>query len=253
MNTTSRPLRRAALALGALAVAVGTLAAPTAAVALGQADRPVVGSCHTITLDEVADLADSDAAVDCSKKHTSRTIHVSDLPDGVEFSDTEATGEVVSKRCHPAWQQAVGGTLKTRYLAMLSYVWYQPTKAQIADGARWFRCDLVLFSAHNVEPLPTGDEPVITGGKVPNSVAKCHLGKNKGYQPTVCTKAHEYRSKGTFTMSGKKYPSEQARMKAASKKCPRVAGTQQWLVTWPTEDQWKAGFKLFLCDAKTKH
>lgn len=235
--------------LGAV-LSVGGASSATAA--QGAPGRPVDGDCHTLTAAEAPDLSDTDPVVDCSTKHTSRTFWVGDLPDGVDYSDKDAAGEEVSKQCGPAWRKAVGGNPRTRYLTTLGYLWFQPTRAQIADGARWFRCDIVLWSGAKLAPLPTDREPVITSRAVPNSVTKCHLGQRQKFAETLCTKSHAYRAEGTFTMSGKKYPGERARMNAASEKCPRIAGTQDWLVFFPGVDRWNAGFKLFLCDAKTK-
>lgn len=256
----TRTMRRLAVALLTLLV-LGTalsyagspaLARTTAAPVAADGGRPEVGDCHLLTAEETGAEAESKPPVDCSKKHTTRTFLVFDVPKSTKINDLEAVSELVTNRCSPAWRETVGGSLKDRYLATFSYSWFLPTKAERADGARFVRCDLQLIAGDQLAPLPNDNVPALPNGAFPDTIAKCHLGKKQDYWVTVCSRAHSSRSKGVFAMSGKAYPSEKARYNAAAKQCPRFTKKLPWLVFYPTEEQWKAGFKLFLCDAVTK-
>lgn len=251
---TPRPFRHLAVAAGALALALSTLVgASTSATAAAPVVRPALGDCHALTVAEGAGVSDPDPAVACSTKHTSRTVHVSDLPAGVDQSSYEEVAPYVAKRCGPAVDKAIGGTEKTRYLTAFSSVWFQPTAAQQADGARWIRCDVVLLSGKSYAPLPNDKQPAIGSGKIPDSVAKCRTVKAKDFYVTPCASKHDTRVKGVFTLPGKKYPSDKARQNAAMKKCPKITGSKtKWLMFSPSEDAWKSGSKFFACDLITK-
>ncbi|CAN5605021.1 hypothetical protein BH11ACT8_BH11ACT8_32910 [soil metagenome] len=241
-----------ALVSGLLVSSTGAATSLSPAGRAGSSARPEVGDCHDLTAEESPDLADPDPAVSCTQRHTSRTLVVLDVPRSTKMGNKEAISRLVSKRCTPVWRSTLGGSVKTRYLASYSQSYFLPTKAQQRKGARWLRCDLVLWAGDRLAPLPTDDVPALGKPPHPDAVAKCHLGKRDYYAVTVCARAHASRSKGIFTMRGKAYPSQQARYRAAQKKCPRFTGRIPWRVFYPSESQWQVGFKLFLCDAQTK-
>ena len=249
-----RPLLRAVLTTTvATGVVAALLTTPAhTAVAAAPADRPKAGSCHALTGAESGAASDPDAPISCDRTHTSRTFMVPTVPDRIAMDDLDALGELVSDRCTPTYLRKISRSDRARALSSYFYVWFAPTRQEIRDGARWVRCDIVLAGGPGaLAPLPPAITPALRTAPHPDNVARCQLGKRKDFAITVCSKAHEYRAKGTYVMAGKKYPSERARFAEAKRRCPRITGSRSWLVSYASVASFRFGSKLAICSAKT--
>ncbi|MDO9458034.1 septum formation family protein [Nocardioides sp.] len=250
---TRTPLRALVGALLTVAVSGAVLTAPATASApeARAAAKPAVGSCHATTAKEATAVSDGDAAVSCDKTHTGRTFLVPSVPARIKMSDLDALSRFSGKRCGPAWTEAVNPSLRVRMLSSYTYFWFAPTKKQVDAGARWIRCDVALLAGPSLAPLPAAKTPALGKAPHPDNEARCYLGKKGGYGLTVCTRSHQYRAKGIFQLTGRRYPSREGVLRAASRNCPRITGSQQWLVDPPSVTAWNGGVKLFVCSAKT--
>ncbi|GAA5143003.1 hypothetical protein GCM10023340_07470 [Nocardioides marinquilinus] len=256
----TRPLLHR-LALLAAAVVTGTLlaglpAASTQAAAPSSAARvddvPEVGDCHRLSYFESLKPTDTDRPVPCTGPHTSRTFLVATVPARVDLSDLDAVRREVGDRCIPVWREVVSPSIKRRLMSTYSLVWFVPTRGEIRRGARWLRCDLVLYGGGSLAPLPPARTPQLGAAPHADAEARCYESKRWDYEVTVCSRRHAYRAKGVYTMSGRAYPDAARLQRVAARRCPRIAGTQQWTVFNPSPDDWRDGFKYFVCTAITK-
>lgn len=213
--------------------------------------EPEVGECHRLDLTAQAALADGTKPVSCERNHTSRTFSVIDVPKGTKMSDLEALSELVDQKCTPAWNRTVGGSTAKRLLAIYSYIWFAPTEAQIEDGARFLRCDLIIVGNKRAVSLPDARQPQLGKGSPSTVEARCFTGKRSGYRALSCSQRHEFRAAGTFKLKGKKYPSSARLQRIANRRCTTIAGPQ-WLAIPPSPESFANGFKFVICAAANK-
>jgi hypothetical protein len=255
---TRSPLRALAGALLTAGVVGALLTAPTAsasaasAAAAGLAPAaPAVGSCHALTPREGAARSDSDAPVPCRRQHTSRTIAVPRAPERVDMTDDAAVAEFGGAACSKAFKRSV--TRSTRSLLLSSYALYYfaPTRAQVEQGARWIRCDVVLYGGGTFAPLPPARRPQLGRPPFGNREARCYTQRPGGYLITVCSRPHALRAKTAYPMSGRAYPSDRQFRAVAERRCEPVAGPG-WSIFPPSREQWRAGNRWVVCTAKTR-
>lgn len=251
----TRSLRRALLCavlaagvLGSLLVAPATTAAPAAA-----ASRPHVGDCHTLTYAESAASSEPDPAVACSRKHTSRTIRVVDVPQRTAMDDLEAVTALAYRACSPALARALGRSAATRAMSAYDFAYFLPTAAQIRAGARWVRCDVALYGGRSLRPLPTDDSPALGRAPHPDRIARCGLLRGGALLTTVCSSKHTHRAMGVRHLRGKRYPGSRRMYAIAKAHCPDTAESRDWYATWPSEVGWRSGgLRSMVCFARTR-
>ena len=239
-----------ATVLTALATAsVALVAAP--ALAGTTATEPSVGECHDLTIDQAYAKADTQPAVDCAQPHTVRTIAVGTLPDNLDWDSSDAAiGKAVDAVCRPAFAQALGRNESTRLMSAYGLFWFEPTKGQRADGARWFTCELGLYGGGRLLDLPTDAVPALPEAPLPDSVALCRQGRT--YANTTCARKHAYRAAGTFVMRHDGYPGKKAQDRIIHKHCPAMTAPDPYVAWYLTRPSWKAGFRTVTCFAVTR-
>jgi hypothetical protein len=252
MTGVPRPLRPSVLSLlAAAALVAGTLTASVAAPASAAIGKPAVGECHDLTTAQVNAPTDSQAPVDCSQSHTTRTIRVAQLPSGTSWNDgADQISRTVDRKCLPARDEALGRTAKVRDRSAYTYVWFIPTRAEREAGARWFRCDLALIGGSRMLPLPTDETPALGGLPLPDSVAKCLHPDT--LITTTCERTHTWRSTGSFTLRLVDYPTDKRFRTAALKRCPALVTTGRYRWTFRGEMGWKLGDHTVVCYSKTR-
>jgi len=243
---------------GALLAVVLTLLAPLAAVVAtaGPAQagpafqQPRVGECRALTFDALNRWSNNEAPIDCSEPHTSRVIATGRLPRGVGWGASDRQlNRIATDICDPAWKTALGSTYRGRAMTAYSWGWFIPTKAQRERGARWIRCDVILYGGRSLVRLPTDDEPALGAQPHPNGIAACL--KARTFIHTVCARRHAWRATGTFVMRQKAYPTDREARRAALRRCPsRTTGSFAW--RYRGEYQWRAGDHVVVCYSHTR-
>lgn len=253
---------RTLLAAGAVVAAAASLVAPvttahadapsTVAVPAAKAApaKPAVGSCHDMSVKEAYAVADPDPAVSCARRHTSRTIAVPTVPAGIKMTNGRALARIVDQKCSPAYERAIHPSRKQRLLSAYAQFWFAPTKAQIRQGARWIRCDVVLQKGRSLAPLPPAQVPALGNAPHPDREARCYLGRKGGYLVTTCDSGHAYRTVTAYEMQGRRYPSQRKSFNTAKRRCGAAAG-KNWTTFNPSREQWRAGYKWYICTRKT--
>ncbi|WP_344042334.1 septum formation family protein [Nocardioides panacihumi] len=215
-----------------MALLVGLPSPGDAAVA-----KPKVGQCHQLG----APLR----AVPCSTNHNLQTV-------AVAFSSTSLAGlsndqayELGYRLCLPKWAKALGRSAVVREQTAYDLYWLLPSRAQVAAGVRWVRCDVALRAGKRLAPLPKHRlfRPVI-GARIDNFERRCLTGR---FSVTTCTRKHVFRSIKAFIISTASYPTTQQVLALADRKCP--GRTNQ--VVWPSEDEWAHGNHVAVCYDRT--
>lgn len=220
---------------------------------------PKVGSCHVLSwADALAPTAATEGG-DCSRS-TSLTFHVGTLgkdAEGTPLQVDSATAQArIAKACPREFRTFVGGTSEQRRLSLLTAIWFTPTLEEEAQGARWYRCDLVA---------PTADQTLMRVGRGMRGVmgtekaaryALCAVGKpgSTTFTHVPCKKKHSWRAVSTVDVPGEKHPGRAAVAELMEEPCTDVATdladdkhNVRWGQEGPTKKQWKAGQRYGVC------
>jgi hypothetical protein len=249
---TSIPGRDALLAVVIMLLA--PLAAVIATAGPAQAgpgfQQPRVGECRDLTFSQMMAASDRTNPTNCADPHTTLVFAVPRLPQGMSWSaPPEKIGLAAFKKCQPAWQELLGRTEKAREMSAYSWAWFIPTKAQRDHGARWFRCDLILYGGSSLLRLPDDEAPVLAQPPLPNSVARCLTAKRN---TTTCSRSHIWRATGTFRMRGTTYPSFRKFQRASDRCRSRVRNPDRYLWNPPSRPEWRLGNKTVVCYSRTR-
>lgn len=232
------------LAVGTPATAADAVEEPTQDPTYG---APVVGQCHDMGADELAATSYSEAPVDCGGPHTSVTIAVEQVPDGLALASRRFERFALGT-CLPAQRTALGTSVRGMRLTAYDIGWFVPTPEQQAAGARWVRCDLVLGDPSSPQPLPSR----LRVGQPPydDAVARCLAGPD--HRVTVCAARHTHRASAALRVRDARWPDERARARVGEQRCRGVVGSRSFLFAWPSKPAWQAGDRTLICYTQTR-
>jgi Septum formation len=252
----------AAASVSATASAAAT---GSAAAAPAVAPRPPPrAACYRLTSAQLTRATNASPAVPCTSTHTSRTILVGRLAALAPGRPTAAASPVVQARlassCRHRLASYVGGATRTRDLSRFNVVWYTPSLAETERGARWFRCDLIVFArAGTLLPLPRKAplEGVLARPDALDTYGLCGTAApgTADFDRVVCSYRHSWRAIDTIALpGGRAYPGVSAVRKAGEAPCKDAARSRApdtlkfsygW--EWPTAEQWSAGQRFGYC------
>jgi len=234
---TIRALATAAV-LGLTAVAA--VAPANAGAAASMVGAPTVGACSTMTAAQADAPADRSTVVACSQAHTAQVAGVVRVPRALQWdaaSDKELY-RVIARRCLPTVEALLGRNTRTRDSSAYDLLWFRPTKAQIAQGARWLSCSVELRQAASLAKLPRSTSPFLPAGALPDKVARC---LTKSTLTTRCSARHQWRATGSFVISGS-YPGRKKVDDRANEKCrSRVTPGAPYRWTYQDKITWNLG------------
>ena len=279
MTPRRRSARIALAVLAALLLAVGlsacggdqpptpTPTSPTPPPVASAAPRPAASGCHVLTYDEAiaATAPEHDATVPCSHSHTAQTYAVGTL-DTVAGGhllavDSDRVRAQLAQRCPAALRSYVGGDTETLRLSVLRAIWFRPTIEQAADGADWYRCDVIALagegqlatlttSLRGVLDSPHADDWAMCGTAQPGTA---------GFRRVPCREDHSWRALSTVDLPAGAYPGEAAAKEAGQEPCQRAgrdaaqdALDYKWGYEWPTAEQWGNGQTYGICWAPSQ-
>lgn len=230
---------------------------PTHAVA---APGPRVGSCYTLTYEQAQLATASGAGVPCSHTHTAQTFAVGRLDDVVDGHllavESERVQRQVASVCPTKLAAFVGGTGDALRLSMLRAVWFTPTDAEAADGARWYRCDVIAIGGPSrLAPLRGSMNGVLSGPHA-GDFAMCGTTKPGagGFARVTCSAKHTWKAISVVPLPAGPYPGRQTVEGAGTAPCRQAAQNLaadalnfQWGYDWPSAAQWAAGQTYGIC------
>lgn len=228
-----------ALVLVLVTVFLGLTGSPATSVTGETAGRaaPLVGECHNLTYEQLAEPADTRPAVDCATTHTTLTVHVGTIPDKVWRKGKKARLAYGARICDDPHEAYFGVNPKLLVQSLYSsYFYFVPSKAEAKAGARYVRCDVAARAGSKVFPIAA--DPRFT--ELTPAVAKC---MNKRYLFTRCTTAHTYYPFAAVSLPRR--PAEGREAAVVGRRCAASTGQRVPAVSWPS-GPWK-GQALGVC------
>ncbi len=136
--------------------------------------------------------------VPCSKTHNAQTYHVGRLTP--EMRKAARTGDVTALyalaggRCRRILPHWLGGSAGDVALSQFRFVVAAPTRAAVAAGARWLRCDLVAHQTrHRLLSLSPNTSGVL-GTRRATGYRSCARGDIAAANTVVCSLRHRWRA-----------------------------------------------------------
>ena len=252
-------------AVGVLAVGVVTACGGNADPDRATESMPRLGACRVLSPDHVTRPSNDTATVDCSEPHTAETYAVGPLP--ADFDDAEydapRLGAFAYRTCAEAFQRFVGGDESLVMRTVLNWAWFRPTEEAWADGARWYRCDVIGGGeqSESYVELPETAKGVLLG-KPDDRWLVCADGASVSGAPKIpCSEPHNWRAVTTIKLGqpDDAYPGDRVVEVRTREFCSDSVGA--WLgypvsydfgYTWFHEAEWEAGNRRSVCWAATK-
>ncbi|MFT4084687.1 MAG: septum formation family protein [Nocardioides sp.] len=205
----------------------------------GSSGTPAVGDCRQTTYQAASKATSDSPVVDCSGSHTTLTYYVGQFSTGttsVKDADMNSAGYT----CQQHLAQALGVSKDVAPLTAYSFVWFRPTAAQWATGARWFTCELALIEDGDFANLPTDDT------LVPDDLTDAYRAciTSDGIR-TTCDQDHVFRADAVWTSqsTSSKRPSSTSLTAEGQQAC----GSSSDYVTAPSASFWKLGDRQGVC------
>jgi len=230
------------------------------------APKPAASACHTMTWKQaVAPTAAGGTAVPCSSAHTAQTYLVDTLSTVVQGHllavDSAKVQAQAAKKCPAALPAYLGGDQEALRLSMLRAVWFTPTVDQAAQGADWYRCDVIALTGDQQLATITGPLKGVLSSNHANEWAMCGTAQpgTAGFSRVPCGTKHTWKALKTVALPQGRYPGKAAVQKAGQAPCQQAAKdvasdalNYRWGYEWPTAEQWKNGQTYGICWAPSK-
>lgn len=244
-RTTWSVITTAVATLLSMAAILPAGAQSTAAAGDPMAGAPAVGECRTYSADDRMGWKEDSPAVDCAGPHTALVVKVEIAPSKYDLSGKPNTqlNAFAYKTCIPAWRNAVGANHVQSHLAVYTYSWFTPTKAQLELGARWIRCDVNAYDGQGLGNLPR-TTPFVDGN-IDKVDRKCL--NTKGYI-TSCANPHRWISRGLITVPKGSYSTDRQDT-VARQRCQSTLKRSDRRYLWIriSESAWKRGERHIVC------
>ncbi len=226
---------------------------------------PRLGACRVLTPADVAAPSNATAPVDCAEEHTAETFAVGALPEEfaeVDYDDREL-GAFAYRTCAQEFMSFVGADESLVMRTVLSWAWFRPSEDAWADGARWYRCDVVGGGEQSASyvALPTSAKGILLG-KPDDQWLVCADGESVSGAPKIpCSEPHNWRAVTTIKLGqpDDDYPGDRVVQVRTRDFCSDSVGawlnypvTYDFGYTWFHEAEWEAGNRRSVCWAATE-
>jgi hypothetical protein len=228
---------------------------------------PIVGACRTLTFAAAAAPSDSTATVPCTAKHTAVTVAVGTLVSKARLKtldiNSASVQQTLAVNCPKAVQAYAGGRGRIFDLSQIQALPFVPTPAQIAKGANWYRCDLVVLAAPNTLAVVTGTlRNVLAAARALDRWGTCGTAAPsvRTFKRVLCSQRHTWRAVALINIPKSSRYLAKRTSQAASLACRKVAAKEArgaskytWSFEWPNQQQWQAGQRFGLCWLPRNH
>lgn len=239
-----RAAAQAVIVIGVLLAASLSSVGTGSAHATTTADTPRVGQCHRLSRAQADGYTDSTNPVACSARHDTTTFAVPTLSTPMTGMSQDQLTAAGAAACTKPFLALLGRTAVRRAESTYSYVYFQPTAAQMQAGEAWFRCDLVLVGGDRLLPLPKRLPHPVLPRRADDHTTRC---LTTDHVATPCSSRHAYRPIGAVRFKPAPYPSSDDFRQAGSELCP--AGSRYF--TWSAPGRWAAGDRVLVCYRRT--
>ena len=208
------------------------------------AGAPKIGSCYRLTEEDYYGISTEAEPVECDGRQNSFVYHVGRL----EVGSGETPGTFARRECRSRLPVTVGLSPARLPSTTFDIAAFQPSAAQHADGAAWYRCDLVAHGRQwALSALPEGAPPYYAGGRLPDRYLACvdaDIPNNRG---VPCNQPHTHRWFRSF--EGPAVMPTTDELRTFAQRCETLVPTPSWYATWPQERDWIAGLNRISCYA----
>jgi len=224
---------------------------------------PRVGACRDLTASDLNQQTNASAVVACTEPHTAVTFASGRLPASTGKSYADARhGRYVFTACQKAFADFIGADESLALRVRLSWSWFRPSERGWADGARWYRCDLVggPIGAARLADLPADAHDLLEDGNADTWLA-CVDGRTVAHGARVpCTDKHTWRAVTTIKLGAPDdpYPGDEVAEARTRSYCQesvrswlRYPADYEYGYTWFKKDRWDEGNRRSICWART--
>lgn len=227
-------------------------------------EAPELGACRVLTPDDVEAPTNATKTVDCTDAHTAETYAIGQLPkrfDDVEHDDKELA-TFAYQRCSEKFEKFLGADESLVMRTVVSWAWFRPSEKAWADGARWYRCDVVGGSEQSTSYV---DLPQTAKGLLNRTPDDKWMVCASG--PTVvgdvkvpCSEPHDWRAVTTIKVGTDEEPYPGDRLVEVKSRdfCSKSVGAwmnypvdYDFAYTWFHEAEWEVGNRRSICWART--
>lgn len=224
---------------------------------------PKIGACRNLTASDLSTQTNASTVVKCSQPHTAVTFASGTLPPGTGQAYADARhNQFVFTTCQKAFADFIGADESLALRVRLSWAWFRPSERGWANGARWYRCDLVggPLGARRLVDLPTDARDLLAKGG-PDTWLACANGSTVARGEKVpCSAEHTWRAVTTIKLGTPEdpYPGDDVAQARTRSYCQE--SVRSWLhypsdyefgFTWFKADRWALGNRRSICWART--
>jgi Septum formation len=227
---------------------------------------PEIGACRVLTPEDVAEPSNATRTVDCADEvHTAQTFAAGEFPARLTDvdRDDEALGDFAYRVCSTSFMSHLGADESLVMRSMLSWAWFRPSEEAWADGARWYRCDVVGGGEQSTEYLTLPEKTRgLLGGNPDDRWMACVEGPTVEGAPRVsCSEKHDWRAISAIKVGEPEdpYPGDRVVEVTTRDYCSRWIGawleypvSYDYAYTWFHEAEWEAGNRRSVCWARTE-
>jgi len=228
-------------------------------------ETPELGACRVLTAEDVAAASNATRTVDCAEPHTAQTYAVGPLPAELEEAEYDARElrDFAYRTCNQKFQKFVGGDESLAMRTIVSWAWFRPSEHAWAEGARWYRCDLVGGGDQSKEyvDLPEDAEGLLSD-RVSDTWLVCANGPTvAGSARVPCSEPHSWRAVSTIKLGEPEdeYLGDRLVEVRTRDFCDGSVGalldypvSYDFAYTWFHEAEWEVGNRRSICWAKTE-
>lgn len=228
---------------------------------------PKAGTCRLLRPADLNTVVNDSEPVPCSRRHTSVTYHVEELPAKVARTasspDDDRVEDVAERVCSQQVNDYVGGKPGDRKLSSLRTTYFLPDAEQFEMGANWVRCDLFAYAADGrLAELPgrlegaLGDESSRANLGICSKVGPDH----ERFEHIICQRDHNWRAVARVRLGpdnagfpGPRQLSDRARSECEGRVRDYLGTDDAFSYGFevPRREAWQQGTRHGLCWAQT--
>lgn len=224
---------------------------------------PELGACRLLTIEDVSEASNATEVVDCAEEHTAETFAVGTLPERLADAayDSPELSSYMLETCDKRLEAFLGGDESAIMRSILTWAWFRPSETAWADGARWYRCDVIAGEyAGELTPLPETARGLLLD-RPDDRWMTCADGATVADSVKVpCSEPHTWRAVTTIKLGQPEdpYPGDRLVEVRSRDFCSDSVGAwmnypvdYQFGYTYFHEAEWKTGNRRSICWART--
>lgn len=264
MPLVGRAVAPLLVSLAALTLLTGCLGLGSQRRAAADAAVPDIGACRVLTPADVTRPTNDSPTVDCTRPHTAQTFAVDTVPAALAHAsyDDSRVAAYAYRFCTAQFIDFTGADESLAMRTILSWAWFRPSTAAWANGARWFRCDVVGGGDHATRyvDLPTQTKGLLLGRPKDQWMVCADGATVAGGVKVPCDQKHTWRAVTTIVLGSATdpYPGDTLVQQRTKDFCSKSVGA--WLdypvdytfgYSWFQRPEWDAGNRRSVCWART--